>query len=114
METVTKRKRRFFDASFKLQVVQMVRTQGLGIGEVCRDLKLASQPSEGGLLNSMPNNSGSPELASLSGILGVSEFLCLRRSETFPRRRSALATYRPTRWESRSSYYATVCVNLSA
>ena len=37
---VTKTKRRVFDASFKLQVVQMIRVQGLGIGEVCRDMKL--------------------------------------------------------------------------
>jgi len=52
--------------------------------------------------------------AKAEGRLGVSEFLCSRRSETFPRRRSALATNRPTRWESRSSYYATVFVNRSA
>ena len=37
---VAKTKRRVFDASFKLQVVQMIRVQGLGIGEVCRDMKL--------------------------------------------------------------------------
>ena len=37
---VTKSKRRFFDASFKLQVVEMIRTQGLSVGEVCRDMKL--------------------------------------------------------------------------
>jgi putative transposase len=35
-------------------------------------------------------------------------------SETFPRRRSALATNRATRWESRSSSYAAVLVNRSA
>lgn len=39
-KSVTKPKRRNFDASFKLQVVQMVREQGLGIGQVCRDLNL--------------------------------------------------------------------------
>ena len=33
-------KRRVFDASFKLQVVEMIRTQGLSVGEVCRDMKL--------------------------------------------------------------------------
>jgi transposase len=38
--TVTKQKRRVFDASFKLQVVQMIRHQDLSIGEVCRDMKL--------------------------------------------------------------------------
>lgn len=37
---VTKSKRRVFDASFKLQVVDMIRTQGLSVGEVCRDMKL--------------------------------------------------------------------------
>ena len=33
-------KRRAFDASFKLQVVQMVREQGLTVGQVCRDMGL--------------------------------------------------------------------------
>jgi transposase len=33
-------KRRTFDASFKLKVVQMVRDQGLSVGQVCRDMKL--------------------------------------------------------------------------
>jgi len=37
---VTKSKRRVFDASFRLQVVEMIRTQGLSVGEVCRDMKL--------------------------------------------------------------------------
>lgn len=32
--------RRTFDASFKLKVVQMVRDQGLSVGQVCRDMKL--------------------------------------------------------------------------
>ena len=33
-------KRRAFDASFKLQVVQMIREQGLTVGQVCRDMGL--------------------------------------------------------------------------
>lgn len=33
-----KKTRRTFDAAFKLQVVRMVRDQGLGVGQVCRDL----------------------------------------------------------------------------
>ena len=37
---VTNSKRRVFDASFKLQVVEMVRSQGLSIGQVCKDMKL--------------------------------------------------------------------------
>jgi transposase len=32
--------RRQFNAEFKLQVVQMVRDQGLSVGDVCRDMKL--------------------------------------------------------------------------
>ena len=36
----TKSKRRVFDASFKLQVVELIRVQGLGIGQVCTDMKL--------------------------------------------------------------------------
>ncbi|TGC30269.1 transposase, partial [Pseudomonas citronellolis] len=34
------RKRRAFDASFKLQVVQMIKDQGLSITQVCRDMDL--------------------------------------------------------------------------
>ena len=32
--------RRTFDPSFKLKVVQMIRDQGLSVGDVCRDMKL--------------------------------------------------------------------------
>lgn len=35
-----KRQRSTFDASFKLQVVEMVHQQGLSISQVCRDLDL--------------------------------------------------------------------------
>jgi transposase len=33
-------KRRTFDASFKLKVVQLVKEQGLSVAQVCRDMKL--------------------------------------------------------------------------
>jgi len=39
---MTPRIRRTFDSPFKLQVVQMIRDQGLGIGQVCRDLDLVN------------------------------------------------------------------------
>ena len=32
--------RKVFDTSFKLQVVQMVKVQGLSIAQVCKDMKL--------------------------------------------------------------------------
>src|SRR5471030_539884 len=32
--------RRQFDASFKLEVVRMIRDQGLSVGEVCRSMEL--------------------------------------------------------------------------
>lgn len=32
--------RRTFDAAFKLQVVQMIRDQGLSVTQVCRDMNL--------------------------------------------------------------------------
>ena len=35
-----KKPRRAFDAAFKLQVVKMVREQGLSVGQVCKDLNL--------------------------------------------------------------------------
>ncbi|RDK10496.1 transposase [Cupriavidus lacunae] len=35
------RRRRQFDASFKLEVVRMVRDQGLSVSEVCRSMERA-------------------------------------------------------------------------
>ena len=32
--------RRTFEASFKLQVIQMIKAQGLSIGQVCKDMNL--------------------------------------------------------------------------
>lgn len=37
---MTPRIRRAFDSPFKLQVVQMIRGQGLSVAQVCRDLDL--------------------------------------------------------------------------
>jgi len=34
------RTRRQFDAGFKLQVVKMIREQGLSVSQVCRDMEL--------------------------------------------------------------------------
>lgn len=34
------RKRRTFDASFKLEVVKMIRDQGLRVTQVCQDMNL--------------------------------------------------------------------------
>jgi transposase len=33
-------KRRKFDSSFKLRTVQMIKDQGLSVGQVCRDMSL--------------------------------------------------------------------------
>jgi transposase len=48
-----KQKRRAFDASFKLQVVQMIRDQGLSVGQVCRDMGLGRPRCAAGWRNSM-------------------------------------------------------------
>jgi transposase len=37
---MTRNTRRNFDTAFKLQVVKMVRDQGLSVSQVCRDLNL--------------------------------------------------------------------------
>lgn len=37
---MSNKERRTFSAEFKLQVVQMIREQGLSVSEVCRDMKL--------------------------------------------------------------------------
>ena len=34
--------RRVFDPSFKLQVIQMVKVQGLSVGQVCKDMSLGA------------------------------------------------------------------------
>lgn len=39
--TEKKRARRAFDAAFKLQVVRMIRDQGLSVGQACREMSLA-------------------------------------------------------------------------
>ena len=36
-----KRTRRVFEVAFKLQVVRMIREEGLSVGQVCRDMDLA-------------------------------------------------------------------------
>ncbi|MET4576211.1 transposase-like protein [Ottowia thiooxydans] len=38
--TRDKQIRRSFDVAFKLQVVHMVREQGLSVSQVCKDMKL--------------------------------------------------------------------------
>lgn len=41
MENMTKQpERRTFDTSFKLQVIQMIKQQGLSVGQVCKDMKI--------------------------------------------------------------------------
>jgi transposase len=35
-----KQKRRSFDSGFKLQVVRMIKDQGLGVSQVCEDMNL--------------------------------------------------------------------------
>ena len=37
---IARRARREFDASFKLEVVRMVKDQGLSVGDVCRSMDL--------------------------------------------------------------------------
>lgn len=39
---MTLRSRRTFDTAFKLQVVQMIRGQGLSVAQVCRDQDLVN------------------------------------------------------------------------
>ena len=39
-EKLMSQNRRPFEPSFKLKVAQMIRVQGLSVGQVCRDMKL--------------------------------------------------------------------------
>lgn len=54
------RPRRTFDASFKLHVVQMIRNQGLSVGEVCRDLDLVDSAVRRWLVQYDTEQSGQP------------------------------------------------------
>ena len=40
VEVNKQKSRRVFDTSFKLQVAQMVKVQGLSISQVCKDMKI--------------------------------------------------------------------------
>ena len=40
VEVKNQKSRRTFDATFKLQVAQMVKVQGLSIAQVCKDMEL--------------------------------------------------------------------------
>jgi transposase len=57
---MSKRERRTFSAEFKLQVVQMIREQGLSVGEVCRDMKLGETGVRRWLLQASEEAAGRP------------------------------------------------------
>ena len=52
--------RRTFDTSFKLQVVQMIKQQGLSIGQVCKDMKLGETAVRRWLTQFEAEQSGRP------------------------------------------------------
>jgi transposase len=52
--------RRTFDASFKLQVVQMIRDQGLSIAQVCKDMKLGESAVRRWLSQVKAEHAGGP------------------------------------------------------
>lgn len=52
--------RRTFDTAFKLQVVQMIRAQGLSVGQVCRDLDLVDSAVRRWLAQYDAEQSGQP------------------------------------------------------
>lgn len=57
-----KHKRRTFDASFKLQVVQMIRDQGLTVGQVCHDMGLVDSAVRRWLAQVDAEQAGQPGL----------------------------------------------------
>ncbi len=59
---MSKRERRTFSAEFKLQVVQMIREQGLSVSEVCRDMKLGETGVRRWLAQADEEASGRPGL----------------------------------------------------
>ena len=59
---MSKRERRTFSAEFKLQVVQMIREQGLSVSEVCRDMKLGETGVRRWLAQASEETAGRPGL----------------------------------------------------
>ena len=57
---MTYRPRRNFDTAFKLQVVQMIRNQGLSVGQVCRDLDLVDSAVRRWLAQYQAEQAGQP------------------------------------------------------
>lgn len=55
-----KRKRRRFEAAFKLQVVQMVRDQGLSVSQVCQDMDLVESAVRRWMEQSEAEHAGLP------------------------------------------------------
>lgn len=59
---MSKRERRSFNAEFKLQVVQMIREQGLSVGDVCRDMQLGETAVRRWLAQAAEEAAGRPGL----------------------------------------------------
>ena len=55
-----KKQRRAFDAAFKLQVVKMIREQGLSVGQVCSDLNLVDSAVRRWLVQFDEESAGRP------------------------------------------------------
>ena len=55
---INPKSRRVFDTNFKLQVVQMVKTQGLSISQVCKDMKLGERTGRAWLVQFEAEQSG--------------------------------------------------------
>lgn len=55
-----KTQRRSFDTHFKLQVVQMIKQQGLSIGQVCQDMQLGETAVRRWLTQFEAEQSGQP------------------------------------------------------
>lgn len=59
---MTEKQRRTFNAEFKLQIVQMIRKQGLSVGDVCRDMKLGETAMRQWLAQADEEAAGRPSL----------------------------------------------------
>lgn len=62
MRNMSKKERRTFSAEFKLQVVQMIREQGLSVSDVCRDMKLGETAVRRWLTQANEEAAGRPGL----------------------------------------------------
>ncbi|WHZ11029.1 MAG: branched-chain amino acid transport ATP-binding protein LivF [Burkholderiaceae bacterium] len=107
---------RYFDAFPRLaqRLRQLAGSLSGGEKKLVSFVRVLAESSPLTLLDEPTEGVQQENIAIMAALVGVSEFLCARCSETCPRRRASLATNAKPRWASRSPSYAPAFVNRSS